>query len=69
MIIVECLWKFIKNLFYCIARPIVWLLTARDCKRCEHTDGWGCCTLAWSKQTKCRDGVHRCHFKRRFWFR
>ena len=69
MIVIEYLWKFIKALFYCIARPIVWILTARDCKRCMNTDGWGRCTKKWSEKTKCKESVHRCHFKRGFWFK
>ena len=69
MILIEYLWKFIKALFYYTVRPIVWLLTARDCKRCKHFSVWGYCTLKnWSNRTKCKDSVHRCHFERWSWF-
>ena len=69
MIIIEYLWKFIRGLFYCITRPIIWLLTARDCARCKHLDGYGNCTIPWSKRTKCRQSVHRSYFNREFWFK
>ena len=69
MIVIEYLWKLIKALFYYTVRPIVWLLTARDCKRCEHLSCWGYCTLACSKMTKCQESVHRCNFKRLRWFK
>ena len=37
MIILEFLWWLIKWLFFCVARPIIWIITARDCRHCEHS--------------------------------
>ena len=68
MIILEYLLKFVNRLFYYTVRPIVFLITARNCKRCEHYVLYRC-ALTFDEYVKCIDTVHRCNFKRKYWFR
>ena len=38
MILIEFLWWFGKNLIYYTLRPIIWFITARDCRHCKHSE-------------------------------
>lgn len=36
MILLEFLWGCIKWLFYYTTRPVIWIITARDCRHCKY---------------------------------
>ncbi len=77
MILLELLWGIIKWLFYYITRPIIWIITARDCRHCKHgrkiTHGgwhynpfiWGCGITHCPTSSACLDSPWRCKFERR----
>ncbi len=65
MILIEYALKFIVCLFYIPARFLVWVVTARDCKRCENYNGYYCCSF---DDDICLKTPHRCRFKRERWF-
>lgn len=70
MIIFELLMRALKMAGYGIARPMIWVVTARDCKHCIHgLRGWGHrwrCGLNYiPDQEACIHTPWRCKFERR----
>ena len=77
MILIEFLWWFGKNLIYYILRPIIWFITARDCRHCKHCrltvwdSAWKGtwkeweCMIKIKEEKKCKKCPWRCHFERR----
>ena len=77
MIILEFLWLFIKWIFYYTTRPIIWLITARDCRHCRYgvwlkvfksyynPFNWGCDVTVCDQKYACQSTPWRCHFERR----
>lgn len=77
MILLEFLWGLIKWLFYYITRPIIWIITARDCRHCRHgcwnttsrwyydPFGWHCGRDYHPDKVACYETSWRCKFERR----
>lgn len=77
MIILEVILFFAKKLFYYTLRPIIWIVTARDCRHCKYGrwntySCWYCdpfgwhCGIGWiPDEEKCQSTPWRCKFKRR----
>lgn len=77
MILLEFVQSVLKKIFYFTLRPIIWIITARDCRHCKHgrwcTEstwyndpfGW-CCGKNYSPDTwACMKTPWRCKFERR----
>ena len=75
MILIELLWDVIKWMFYYTTRPIIWVITARDCRHCyygrlirgryHNPFNWGCNRNYCPDIRVCRETPWRCKFKRR----
>ena len=70
MILLEFMWWLIKFLFYCVARPIIWVITARDCRHCKHscTNHMGQCYCGFGEhhyKYECKRTPWRCNFERK----
>ena len=76
MIIVELIAEAFKCISYLISRPIIWVITARDCRHCIYgrlkssgwyysSSGWYCSRNYQPDVYKCKDTPWRCGFKRR----
>ena len=77
MILLELFNFIFDKLFYWISRPIVWLITARDCRHCRYggfrqfTNGYRWNTFNYGckrdliEEDKCKDTSWRCNFEKR----
>ena len=71
MILLEFIWGLVKFLFYCVARPIIWIITARDCRHCAYSflnhQGFCYCCFGDNHPLKkaCLRTPWRCKFERR----
>ena len=70
MIIAEFLAWLLKKAGYAVSRPVIWLVTARDCRHCKHgMRGYAnryCCTLNYVPAIdKCRSTPWKSSFERR----
>ena len=72
MILIEFLCWIFKKIYYYTARPIIWFITARDCRHCKHGrkgityHGLYGCTLRYDPDVvKCRECPWRPKFERR----
>lgn len=77
MILFELMQWLIKKIFYYIARPIIWIITARDCRHCKYGGwmsnsrwygdpfGWYCDRTYNPDIRACQKTPWRCKFERR----
>ena len=77
MILIEFLCGVAKWLFYHITRPIIWIITARDCRHCKHGRwkttsryyndpfGWYCGRNYHPDTCACLSTPWRCKFEKR----
>lgn len=70
MILLEFMWWSIKTIFWFVARPIIWIITARDCRHCKNgrTNHMGDCFCGFHNPTKeaaCKETPWRCYFERK----
>lgn len=70
MIIIEFICKVICKIYFKVARFVVWIITARDCKHCKHRkyNWWYKCYCCESNYTpfidECMESVYRKNFER-----
>lgn len=72
MIILEFLWLGMKWIFYYTARPIIWLITARDCRHCEYgiwskghisyynPFNWDCDFIEYGRKAEIKNKAYEC---------
>lgn len=77
MIIIEAIRGIFKLLFYYITRPIIWLVTARDCRHCKYGHwrtcsnwyynpfGWSCGRNCTPDRNACLKSPWRCKFEKK----
>lgn len=68
MILIEFILNIIFNIYYYVARFIVWFITARDCRHCKHSGifhcKYYCCKTHIPEKRECLRSIHRKHFER-----
>lgn len=72
MIIIEFLLRLIYYIFYLLARPVIWLITARDCRHCKYGgcnhQGTAYCRRDYCVEEDCKEVPWRRNFERKGYF-